>query len=214
VPHGVDLDRFAPAATVAAPAPHVRLLAVGRLVEKKGFSTLLEALALLADIDLDLTIVGDGPDRAALESQIARLGLGNRVTLRGRATHAELPGSYCDAEVVVVPSVVDSRGDRDGLPNVVLEAMACGRPIVASDVAAIASAITSEVDGVLVAPADAGALADAIRAVASDPLRRDALGAAARHTAEQRFELDRCSRRFSELLTDAYASVATGGTRA
>lgn len=214
VPHGVDLQRFVPAAAVAAEPRDVRLLAVGRLVEKKGFSTLLDAMALLADLDVDLTIVGDGPDRAALESQIARLGLDRRVTLRGRTTHAELPGWYRDADVIVVPSVVDSRGDRDGLPNVVLEAMACGRPIVASDVAAIASAITADVDGVLVAPADADALAGAIRAVGSDPIRRAALGTAARHTAEQRFELDRCSRRFCELLTEAFAPVAAGGARA
>ena len=214
VPHGVDLHRFTPAAAVAEPTHDARLLAVGRLVEKKGFPTLLDAMALLVDLDLTLTIVGDGPERPELESQIERLGLADRVTLRGRTTHAELPVLYRDADVVVVPSVVDSRGDRDGLPNVVLEAMACGRPIVASDVAAIASAVTSEVDGVLVAPADVAALASAIRAVASDPLRRAALGAAARRTAEQRFELDRCSRRFCELLADAFASVAAGGTRA
>lgn len=215
VPHGVDLRRFTPA-TVAtvAPATAVRLLAVGRLVEKKGFPTLLDAMGLLADLDLTLTIVGDGPDRRGLESQIERLGLADRVTMRGRTTHAELPGLYRDADVVVVPSVVDSRGDRDGLPNVVLEAMACGRPIVASDVAAIASAVTPDVDGVLVAPADADALAGAIRYVTADPLRRAALGAAARTTAEQRFELDRCSSRFCELLTDAFAPVTAGGARA
>ena len=213
VPHGVDLDRFAPAAIAERTTPDLRLLAVGRLVEKKGFPTLVDAMALLGDLDVTLTIVGDGPERDALLGQIARLGLADRVTLHGRTTHDELPGLYGASDVVVVPSIVDSRGDRDGLPNVVLEAMACGRPLVASDVAAVASAVTSESDGVLVPPADAAALAGAIRSLATDPQRRAALGSAARHTAEQRFELGDCSHRFCELLAGAFAPVTAGGTR-
>jgi glycosyltransferase involved in cell wall biosynthesis len=225
VPHGVDLHRFAPTDTDrqhAGGGHEVRLVAVGRLVEKKGFPTLLDAVAQLADTAVTLTIVGDGPERASMEAQIARLGIAGRVTLAGRTTHDELPTIYRDADIVVVPSVVDSRGDRDGLPNVVLEAMACGRTVVASDVAAIASAITGGTDGVLVSPGDAAALATAIRSVAADPARRTALGAAARRTAlgaaarrtaEQHFELDRCSHRFCELLVDAFTPVTAGATQ-
>ncbi|HEX9992050.1 MAG TPA: glycosyltransferase, partial [Acidimicrobiales bacterium] len=120
VAHGVDLDRFSPAPPPGGPV--TSLLAVGRLVEKKGFDVLVEALALV-DRPCRLRLVGDGPERPRLEAAVARLGLGDRVDLLGRRTHADLPALYAAADVVVVPSVVDANADRDGLPNVVLEAM-------------------------------------------------------------------------------------------
>jgi glycosyltransferase involved in cell wall biosynthesis len=214
VPHGVDLDRFVPGPVVHDATTH--LLAVGRLVEKKGFPTLIDAMAQLAGgttTSFELTIVGEGTDRTALEDRIAAHGITDVVHLPGRTTHDELPTLYRSADIVVAPSVVDSKGDRDGLPNVVLESMACGRPLVASDVAAIASAVEHDRNGVLVPPGDATALADAIRGLAADRARRDRLGAAARATAEQRFELHHCGARFCELLDAAFAPVTTGGTR-
>lgn len=218
VPHGVDLDRFVPGPAVHDSTSRVttRLLAVGRLVEKKGFATLIDAMAELATgtaAPFDLTIVGEGPDRVALEDRVAARGLTGVVHLPGRTTHAELPALYRSADIVVAPSVVDGKGDRDGLPNVVLESMACGRPLVASDVAAIASAVEHGRNGVLVPPADAAALAGAIRDLAADPARRVRIGAAARATAEERFELHHCGARFCELLEAAFAPVTTGGAR-
>lgn len=214
LPHGVDLARFAPGAPRGALEDGtVQLLAVGRLVEKKGFTHLLDAMALLADAAIELTIVGDGPERGALEERIDALGLATTVRLPGRVTHEDLPTLYRSADIVVAPSVVDRNGDRDGLPNVVLESMACGRPLVASDVAAIASAVDHGTNGVLVAPADPAALAAAIRALAADPAGRRRLGTAARATAEERFELRRCSDRFREELAAAFAPLRTGGPR-
>ena len=125
------------------------MLAVGRLVAKKGFDVLVEAAARV-ERPFRLRIVGEGPEREALERRISSAGLGGRIELCGPRTHAELPGEYASADLVVVPSVVDPTGDRDGLPNVVLEAMACARPVVASDVAAIATAVTPGETGLLV----------------------------------------------------------------
>lgn len=213
IPHGVDLDRFAPPTAVRRDLDRaggrIELLAVGRLVEKKGFATLIQAMALLADSRVHLTIVGDGPERADLGALAFRLGVADQVDLAGRTDHHRLPDLYRRADIVVAPSIVDRHGDRDGLPNVVLEALACGRPLIASDVAAIASAVQTDpgapANGVLVPPGDAAALADAIRDLADHPARRAALGHAARRTAEQRFELHRCSHLFCTELATIHA---------
>lgn len=105
---------------------------------------------------------------------------------------------------MVVPSVVDAGGDRDGRPNVVLEAMASGRPVVASDLAAIGSAVTHRQTGLLVAPGDVEALAGALDELAGAPRLRAELGAAARRRVETDFELARCGRRFGRALAEIY----------
>lgn len=204
VPHGVDTTRFAPRSN-PDPDDAIHLVAVGRLVEKKGFAHLLEAMA---DIDprVHLTIHGEGPERRALEAQVARLGLDDRVELPGRVTHAELPDLYRRAHIAVVPSVVDRNGDRDGLPNVVLEAMASGLPIVASDVAAIASAFCTDGPpiGLLIPPADSAAISRTVNALASAPAEVRRFGRGARKAAMSRFDLGRCSARFVDLLERRY----------
>jgi glycosyltransferase involved in cell wall biosynthesis len=202
VPHGVDLRRFRPAPPPAAEP--VRLLAVGRLVPKKGFAVLLDALAGLPG-NVRLRVVGDGPLRSALAGRARALGVADRLELAGAVTHRELPGEYARAHLVVVPSVQDASGDRDGLPNVVLEAMACGRPVVASDLAGIPSAVIDGATGRLVAPGDAAALRGALSDLAGDPGRRAALGHSARARVECDFELAACSDRLRRTLEAAYA---------
>jgi glycosyltransferase involved in cell wall biosynthesis len=201
LPHGVDLERFKPCAFASNGV--LRLLAVGRLVEKKGFHFLIAALAGLK-IPFSLTIAGDGPERERLRQLIILNNLENRVVFHGSVTHAELPKIYAEADVVVVPSVQDSSGDRDGLPNVVLEAMACGRAVVASDVGAIASAITDCESGLLVPSADPVALGQAIRRLAQDRDLREQLGSNGRKRAERDYDVGRCSERFNQLLTSVY----------
>jgi glycosyltransferase involved in cell wall biosynthesis len=202
VRHGVDLAAF----PATRPGEHdpVELLAVGRLVEKKGFDVLLEALSRL-DRPYRLRLVGDGPLRPRLEAMIAAHRLADRVELVGRCTHATLPDYYAAADVVVVPSVVDSTGDRDGLPNVVLESMASQRPVVASAVAAIPAAVRDGVTGTLVPPRDPAALAGALTALIDSPARRAELGRAARRTAETEFGLGRRTGQFCRVLERAYA---------
>ena len=201
VRHGVDLAAF----PASRPTDHdpVELLAVGRLVDKKGFDVLLDALSRL-DRPYRLRLVGDGPLRPRLEAMIAAHRLADRVELVGRCTHATLPDYYAGADVVVVPSVVDSTGDRDGLPNVVLESMASQRPVVASAVAAIPAAVRDGVTGTLVPPRDPDALAGALAALIDSPGRRAQLGRAARRTAETEFGLDRRTGQFCRVLERAY----------
>lgn len=202
IPHGVDLRRFQPC-PLPAGGP-LRLLAVGRLVEKKGFLVLVRAIAAL-EVPCAVRIVGEGPERARLEETIATNGLRERVTLCGSMTHTQLPAEYAAAHVVVVPSIVDRSGDRDGLPNVVLEAMASQRPVVASDVAAIATAVRDGETGVLVPPGDAAGLADSLRELAARPAWMQQLATNGRRRVEAEFELGRCSERLIETLRTAYA---------
>jgi glycosyltransferase involved in cell wall biosynthesis len=197
LPHGVDVARF-------VPRPHpdgdarLRVLAVGRLVEKKGFSTLLDAVARL-EVPVMLRIVGTGVEQEALEESIDHQGLTETVELTGRRSHEKLPDEYAWSDVVAVPSVVDHNGDRDGLPNVTLEAMACGRPLVASDVSALGDTVHAAGSGLVVPPADAVALAEGLTTL-TDPRLRAELGTAGRRYVEEHFDLARCTRRFVERL--------------
>ena len=202
VPHGVDLGRFRPSPPKGDRT--LRLLAVGRLVEKKGFDVLVDALAAL-DQTSTLRIIGDGPERDRLVARVEAAGLTARVTFVGPRTHVELPVEYAGADVVVVPSVVDASGDRDGLPNVVLEAMACGRPVVGTRVGAIATALKDGDTGLLVAPRSVPALADAVRRLAAEPEHRRTMGDRARRAVEIHYDLARCTDRFSRLVEAAYA---------
>jgi glycosyltransferase involved in cell wall biosynthesis len=201
IPHGVDLRRFRPA---PPPAPEpLRLLAVGRLVEKKGFEVLVEAVRRLP-VPFCLRVVGDGPLQERLARAVAAVGAGDRIELLGPRTHDELPGEYARAHALVVPSVEDSTGDRDGLPNVILEAMASGRPVVASAIAGIPSAISDGDTGLLVPPGDPVALRKALERLAGDPSLRARAGAAARARVERDFELASCAARLRRCLEGAY----------
>ncbi len=202
LPHGVDLSRFAPATGPAAAAPGraMRVLAVGRLVEKKGFGVLVRALHQVDDATARL--LGSGPLEGPLRTAAAALG--DRVELAGVRTHAELPVEYQTADVVVVPSVVDSAGDRDGLPNVLLEAMASGCAVVASDVAAVGDAVRDGHSGLLVPPGDAAALAAALRRLRDDEQLRVALGTAARERVVEQYDLARCTDRLCRRLAASY----------
>jgi glycosyltransferase involved in cell wall biosynthesis len=201
LPHGVDLRRFKP-----QPQRHseeLRLLAVGRLVEKKGFHVLLEAAARF-DFPFRLRIVGEGSERERLSEMVETHGLAGRVTLEGAMTHAELPDAYARADAVVVPSIQDSSGDRDGLPNVVLEAMACARAVVASDISAVGCAVTDGETGLLVPSGDACALASALKRIAHAPELRERLGRGGRARVELDYEVGRCTERLYQLLTSVY----------
>lgn len=201
LPHGVDTKRF-----FATPAPSnqpIQLLAVGRLVEKKGFDVLIHAIAKLR-FPLHLKIIGDGPQHETLSRWIAGYNLGDQIELCASMTHDQLVHAYTAAHIVVAPSVVDRNGDRDGLPNVILEALACARPVVASDVAAISSAITTGENGWLTPPGEAEALASALTHLANDAALRQKLGDNARLRAERDFDLSVCSRRFCEFLEQTY----------
>jgi len=201
VSHGVDSQRFRP--YPFAPVWPFRLLAVGRLVEKKGFAQLIEAVAQLS-VPFRLRIFGDGPERGRLTEAIRAADLSDHVELCASQTHAELPQEYARAHVVVVPSIVDSTGDRDGLPNVVLEAMASGRPVVASNAGAISSAIVSGHSGFLVPPGNTIALTRILEWLAGRPGLWPELGRNGRARVVHDFELRACTERLCRLLECVY----------
>ena len=202
VPHGVDLERFF--ARRRSTSRVLSMLAVGRLVEKKGFHVLLDAAARL-DIFWQLRIVGEGPERDRLAAQARAAGVMGRISFVGGLTHDALPAEYSRADVVVVPSIRDRAGDRDGLPNVVLEAMASGAAIVAADAGAITSAVHDRVTGLVVPAGDAPALGRALTALAGNPGARRRLGAAARARVERDFDARKCTERLAQVLREAYA---------
>lgn len=202
LPHGVDLERFQP-----QPFPdfdRLKLLAVGRLVEKKGFHVLLLGLARLQR-QFQLEIVGEGPEEIRLMGLVRAHGLESKVRFCGPKTHDDLPELYAQTHILIAPSITDRNGDRDGLPNVILEAMACGRPVIGSAVAAIASAVIPNETGLLTQPGNAQSLADAIELLASKPLLIQKLGAQAREFVHREYDIHRCTERFYSLLRTVYA---------
>jgi glycosyltransferase involved in cell wall biosynthesis len=147
-----------------------RILAIGRLVEKKGFEHLIDACALLrgGGVPFSCTLVGKGHLETSLREKIAQLGLEDTVSLVPFRPHAELRTYYLRSDVLVAPSVVATDGDRDGLPNVILEAMASGLPVIASDAGSIPEAVRDTQTGLLVPQGDARALANALMRVQHD----------------------------------------------
>lgn len=202
IPHGVDLERFKP--SPLPPSEPFQILAVGRLVEKKGFHFLIEAVSRL-NFPFQLRIIGEGLEQERLARMISAYGLASQVTLCGPRSHDELPEEYARAHVVAVPSIVDKAGDRDGLPNVVLEAMASGRAVVACKAGAIDAAIRDEETGLLLPASDPLSLASALIRLAYHLQLRTRLAASAREYVEQHYEMKRCSDRFCDLLEEAYA---------
>jgi teichuronic acid biosynthesis glycosyltransferase TuaC len=157
--NGVDLALFRPNGEPVVGRPV--LLAVGNLVPLKGHRLLVEALPLLPDCEL--VIAGDGPERGNLEKLAAQLGVADRLRLLGRVPQQELPALYSAARLLVLPS------SHEGWPNVLLEAMACGTPVVASDIPGIREIVQDPVAGRLLSERNPRALADAVTALLADP---------------------------------------------
>lgn len=166
---GIDIDQFPyrepesdPIGAVAEP---VSLLAVGRLVEKKGFAFLVDAVARLRDraVDVSLDIVGSGPLEDALRQQVRDLSLTDRVTFSGPASTDEVRKKMLQATAVVVPSVTSASGEMEGIPVVLMEAMALGVPVVATRHSGIPELVREDETGILVAEQDAEALALALQ---------------------------------------------------
>ncbi|MDE2282575.1 MAG: glycosyltransferase [Actinomycetales bacterium] len=215
--HGVNTERFAPSeATAPAHNGPMRILAVGRLVPKKGYPVLLGAIGVLVNEgrDVDCSIVGAGPERDELAALVASLGIGDRVHFLGALSATGVAASYHGADVFVQASVVMANGDRDGIPNSLLEAMASGLAVVASNVAGIPEVVTADA-GLLVAPGDAEALARALARLQDEEGLREGLGQAARRHMVESFDRRACASAIAPLF-DATRSVAApvrGGAR-
>ena len=199
--HGVNLSKFAPEPPVASSEPPL-VLSVGRLVEKKGFPHLIRACRTLLDrgYALRCLIIGEGPERRRLEAQVRSLGLEGVVALPGARTQEELVDEYHRATVLALPCRVLANGDRDGIPNVLVEAMAMGLPVVSTAVSGIPELIDSGHNGLLVPEGDEAALASAIELLLQDGALRARLARQGRATVEQRFDSAATARRLAELL--------------
>lgn len=182
-----------------------RLLFVGRLVERKGLTHLLDALASLRGRRaVELDIVGDGPLREALERRAAELGLADLVRFRGFVSADDLAERFGDADAFVLPAVEDAKGDVEGLGVVLIEAQMHGLPVIASESGGIVDIVEHERTGLLVPPGDARGLASAIERLASDGPLRGRLAAAGREHAETTFSWDA----IIERLIAVYRAVA------
>jgi glycosyltransferase involved in cell wall biosynthesis len=166
------------------------IFSVGRLVEKKGTDVLLRALAKLpAALHWRLVHVGGGPLARKLQALARELGVARRVEWRGARTQTELLAEYRAADLFVLASRVAGDGDRDGLPNVLVEAQSQGLACVATRVSGIPELIEDGATGVLVAPEAGDELARAIAALIADPERRAVLGEAGRLRVAEKFTL-------------------------
>lgn len=189
--HGLDLGRF-PAAPVRAlrdvDAP-LRMMSVGRLVEKKGFDTLIDALALLpADLRWHWTHIGGGALDAAMRARADAAGVAEHITWRGACDQPEVVTAMREADLFVLPSRIAADGDRDGLPNVLMEAASQMLPILATPVSAIPEFITDEVHGLL-AEDRADAFAAQMLRVARDPALGPRLATAAHTRLHAKFTM-------------------------
>ena len=193
--HGLDFSRFAPP---QAPRPArdgkgepVTILSVGRAVEKKGYDGLLEALARLpGDLDWRFVHIGGGPLRRNLKNHAQRLGIGGRIEWRGAQPQAAVLAAYREADLFVLASRVAADGDRDGLPNVLMEAQSQHLACLATAISAIPELIEDGTTGRLVPPGDAAALARALEALMRDPAERRRLGAAGAERVREAFSMD------------------------
>lgn len=169
IPNGIDRRRFRARAGEPSGAP--LLLSIARLVPKKGIDTLLEALGVLAarGVAVDCELVGDGALRRDLEGLARRLSLDGSVRFLGSLDEHGVAAALQRATALVLPCRVDAAGDRDGVPNVILEAMAVGVPVIAGAAGGVGEAVEDGRSGLLVSPDSPGALADAIERLLGDP---------------------------------------------
>lgn len=190
------------------------LLAVGRLVEKKGLRVLVEAARVLAarGVDFEGRLIGDGPLREELAAQIAQAGLVDRLRLEGPRPQAEVMRAMRQATLLCAPCVVSDDGDRDGLPTVLLEAMALGTPCVSTAVAGIPELVIDGRTGLCVEPDDPDALADALQRLLAEPALGVRLARQARAHVERHFDIDANTAEQRALFGAAIAARAGGAT--
>jgi glycosyltransferase involved in cell wall biosynthesis len=206
LPYGVDVTRFHPdprARAVCRAALGIAdedavLFTAGRLVRKKGFEYLIEAAAMLRDRSpsLQVLIAGAGDLERDLRARARAAGVAERVRFLGIVRQTEMPQYLAAADIIVVPSVRDEAGNVDGLPNVVMEALASGTPLVTTLAGGIGEVAAHDRNALVVPERDAAALGGAIERLLGDPPLRKRLGGQARQDARQEHGWERVAERF------------------
>lgn len=189
--NGIDLKRFRPKPAVKREANLI--LAVGRLVEKKGFETLIHACHILNTWDLDFRceIIGKGNLYHPLKQRIIDLGLSEQVRLVGPKPQERVRDAYRRASMFTLPCIIAQDGNRDGLPTVLLEAMACGLPVISTNLTGVPEIIDHNKNGLLVPPSSPHALARSLAILLTNPTQREQMGQAARQKVEKEFDVRR-----------------------
>jgi glycosyltransferase involved in cell wall biosynthesis len=207
--NGIDLANLPEAAPCErAPGP-VRILSVGRLVPFKGFEVLLEACAELElrNFDFRCEIVGDGPLRGKLKKMISELKLRQRVELCGSLSQVEVYSKLRESDIFALASVVDDQGASDVFPTVIMEAMACAKPVVSTQLAGIPELVIDGLTGCLVPPGDWEELAHGLDKLVRDPALRKRMGDAGRHRMETDFSITRTVEPLHQLLSSRLAAA-------
>jgi glycosyltransferase involved in cell wall biosynthesis len=206
--NGLDLGNLpAPSGEERPPGP-VSILSVGRLVPFKGFEFLLEACAELErrNFDFRCQIIGDGPLREKLQAMIAELKLVRRVELCGSLSQADVYSKLRSCDIFALASVVDAEGASDVFPTVIMEAMACAKPVVSTRLAGIPESVADGVTGLLVPPGNWEKLADALDRLVRDPALRARLGEAGRVRVEVEFGIATTVEPLLQLFTECLSA--------
>ncbi len=202
--HGVDVIRFGatPALIQKTMGGTPLILSVGRFCEKKGLNYLVQACRLLKDRGraFRCEIVGYGEMQGMLETMIQKLNLADCVRLAGTMTHDQLVPLYLQASMFVLPCVVTENGDRDGIPNVLIESMVSGTPVISTRVSGISELVEHMENGLLVEQRNAQEVANAMELLLADTSLRLRLAENARETVRRRFTLEASARHVYELL--------------
>ncbi len=205
---GVDTRVFEPReARQGGDAPFT-ILCIGTMYEVKGHTYLVEACRLLRErgVPFQCQFVGDGPFRESITAQIEEAGLGGQVHLLGQKTRAEVAELLRRADVLAMPSIPTDSGRREGIPVVLMEAMASGLPVVASGISGIPELVEDGSSGLLVPPRDPAALADALQRLSEDPALRERLGEQARSRVLDEFDQRTNAARLADLFSGEVVS--------
>ena len=203
--NGVPMERVAP--REVGLQPPYQLLAVGRLVGKKGYAFLLEACALLKqqDIAFHLHIVGDGPLESELKLLCEKLALDESVTFHGFCPYEAIPGFFKKADIFMMPCVIDTSGDRDGIPTVIMESLIHHVPVITTPVSGIPELIENGVTGVLVPEKDPQALADAVCELIHNPEDARKMADAGNVKVQQKFNAKKNHKKVLEIYEQCLA---------
>ena len=210
---GIDTNEFRPHRESTRSCTN--FLAVSQLFEKKGIRYLVEACGLLRNIvfPFNCIIVGDGPLLGPLRQLTRDFDLDSRVQFTGATSHAQVKQYLESTDVFVLPCIVAKDGDRDGIPTALIEAMACGIPVITTPIAGIPELVINERTGMLVEPKNADQLSDMMLSVASDHKLRQRLGHAAREYVEQHFDTMLNARRMAALFRSESAASDNCGMK-
>ena len=208
--HGLDLDRFQPQLTTIGQKNRELplLLSVGRLCEKKGFPYLLQACQILKQkgCQFRCKIVGYGPMKEEIEQLIENLEIGDVVSMVGQLAQDEVIKLYAKADIFALPCKITEDGDRDGIPNVLLEAMAMEVPVVSTDISGISELIEHKVNGILIPEKDPKALAQELEHLLTQPQLVQQIKKASRNKVLQQFSLDQNIKQIKDLFLGTKSS--------